>query len=253
MSSPQALGKWVISQVEMMGRQMGSELHRQSSGFTLLELVLATLISALVIGIFSLALSISLRAWERQQNREPSDVPSLLNLLKWQLAQFEPIVIELEGKKHSIFEGTEHSLAFATDYSVRAISKGVPVVARYVFVPGRGELYYAELPLDPYHPEAINGFLQMGLSAAKSWPHFYLTEIAQFSLSYAGEELQTLSPQVDGTSGLPVAVVVSCASKQEPELFSAMMFINSPFNKVTVQSNTGKTVLPTQRIRRQTR
>ena len=252
MSFPQALGKWVISQVEMMGRQMGRELHRQSSGFTLLELVLATLISALVIGIFSVALSISLRAWERQQNREPSDVPGLLNLLKWQLSQFEPITIDFEGNKRSIFDGTEQSLAFATDYSVRAISKGVPVIARYVFVPGRGELYYAELPLDPYHPEAIKEFLQMGLGAAK-WPHFYLTEVSQFSLSYAGEELQTFSPQVDGTSGLPVAVVVTCASKQDPELYSAMMFINSPFNKVTVQGNTGKAILPTQRIRQQTR
>lgn len=248
MSSPQARGKWVIFQVEMVGGQMGSRLHRQCSGFTLLELVLATVISAMVIGVFSVALSISLRAWERQQNREPSDVPSLLNLLKWQLAQFEPTTIQFEGKQLVIFEGTEQSLAFATDYSVRAISKGVPVVARYVFVPGRGELYYAELPLDPYHPEAIKEFLQMGIGATK-WPHFYLTEVAQFSLSYAGEQLQTLSPQVDAASGLPVAVVVSCASKQDPELYSSMMFINSPFNKVTVQSNIGKAILPTKRIR----
>ncbi len=235
-----------------MGRQMGNGLHKQSSGFTLLELVLATLISALVIGIFSVALSISLRAWERQQSREPSDVPSLMNLLKLQLAQFDSTAIEYEGKRVSIFEGSEQSLAFATDYSVRAISKGVPVIVRYVFVPGKGELYYAELPFDPYHPKAIKDFLQMGPGTA-SWPRFYLTEVAQFSLSYIGPDLQTSSPQAGGASGLPSAVAVSCASKQDPELYASLLFINYPFSQVTVQGNTGQAILPTQQIRRQTR
>ena len=65
-------------QGEMVSASQERGVLAGSLGFTLLELVLATLISAIVIGIFSVALSLSLRMWERQQDREPSDVPSLL-------------------------------------------------------------------------------------------------------------------------------------------------------------------------------
>ena len=174
--------------------------------------------------IFSVALSISLRAWERQQNRQPSDVPSLLGLLKYQLATFEPLQVNAEGKKRVIFEGDGHALAFATAYSVRAISKGLPVIARYVFNPGRGELYYAELPLDPYHSESLGKFLQMTPGTSKSSPHFYVTEVAEFSLSYVGKERETLDAAMDGTSGLPAAVMVNCTAKGSPETLPLSCF-----------------------------
>jgi hypothetical protein len=201
-----------------------------------LELVLATLISALVIGIFSVALSISLRSWERQQNRESSDVPSLLQLLKWQLAQFEPVMLKFEGNQRPVFQGDEESLAFATSYSVRAISKGVPVIARYVFVPGRGELYYAEMPFDPYHPESIQKFLQMTPADTKAWPHFYVTEIASFSLSYVGEDRDSSATSVDEDAGVPSAVVVQCAPQADSASLSAVMFVNLPFTKPVLQN-----------------
>jgi len=223
--------------VETVNRRKGNGLFGRSTGFTLVELVLATLISSLVIGIFSVALSISLRAWERQQNREISDTPSLLELLKRQLAQFDPILIQLEGKQRPIFQGDEQSLAFATDYSVRAISKGVPVIARYVFIPGRGELFYAELPLDPYHPEHIQEFLQMSPGKTKSWPHFYLIEVAEFALSYATKEKGEFAGAPDDAAGIPAAVRVSCASRGDSASFSAMMFVNSPFSETAAGSN----------------
>jgi hypothetical protein len=214
-----------------MSRRKERSLLGRSTGFTLVELVLATLISSLVIGIFSVALSVSLRAWERQQNREISDTPSLLELLKRQLAQFDPILIQVDGKQRPIFQGDEHSLAFATDYSVRAISKGVPVIARYVFLPGRGELLYAELPLDPYHPEPIHAFLQMSPGSTKSWPRFYLIEVAEFALSYATKEKGQFAGGTEETGGIPSAVKVDCASRGDSASFTAMMFVNSPFSE----------------------
>jgi hypothetical protein len=233
------------SRIELMSQQTPKGPISHAAGFTLVELVLATLLSALVVGIFSVALSISLRAWERQQNRQPSDVPSLLQLLKWQLAAFEPLQITSQGKKRAAFEGDGQSLAFATAYSVRAISKGLPVIARYVFVPGRGELYYAELFLDPYHPEAIERFLKTNPGDTKSWPHFYVTEVAEFSLSYVGKERETLDPsEMDGTAGVPVAVVVNCSARGSSDAISALMFVNSPFTKLRQGIIGGKANLP---------
>lgn len=221
----------------------------QAAGFTLVELVLATLISALVVSIFSVALSISLRAWERQQNRQPSDVPSLLQLLKWQLAAFEPVQINTEGRKRTVFEGDGQSLAFATAYSIRAISSGIPVVARYLFVPGRGELYYAELPLDPYHDEALNGFLKLSPGASRSWPHFYVTEVAEFGVSYLGKDREAVELSGDETSDLPAAVMVKCTAKGSSETITALMFLNSPFAKTRQQAFGQKAKLPGSRFK----
>jgi hypothetical protein len=228
------------SQAEMMNQQKSKTPLTRSSGFTLLELVLATLISALVIGIFSIALSVSLRVWERQQNRAANDLPSLLELIRLQLAEFDPVLINFEGKQRPIFEGDDQSLSFATDYSVRAISKGVPVIARYLFVPGKGELYYAELPLDPYHPELIQKFLQMNPGDPKSWPHFYLTEVMNFSLSYLGEGQEPPSPSVDSGEGVPRVVRVECTSQEGSVPFATAMFVNSPLSKTALGQKVGK-------------
>jgi hypothetical protein len=224
----------MIFRVETMSQRKGNSPLGQCTGFTLVELVLATLISSLVIGIFSVALSISFRVWERQQNREISDTPSLLELLKRQLAHFDPILIQLDGKQRPIFQGDEQSLTFATDYSVRAISKGVPVIARYVHIPGRGELFYAELPLDPYHPEVIHDFLKMTPGNSKSWPRFYLIEVAEFALSYSTKEKGQFAEQTDDAAGVPAAVRVDCASRGDSASFSTMMFVNAPFSETSV-------------------
>jgi hypothetical protein len=240
-------------QVDAMSRRRENRHLGRSAGFTLVELVLATLISSLVIGIFSVALSISLRAWERQQNREISDTPSLLDLLKRQLAQFDPVAIQVDGKPRSIFQGDEQSLTFATDYSVRAISKGVPVVARYVFLPGRGELFYAELPLDPYHSENIIEFFQMSPGNTKSWPRFYLFEVAEFALTYAIKEKGEFAEVGNNDGGIPNAVTVKCASRGDSAPASAVMFVNSPFTEAAAQNNPARGGLKSKQFNKRNR
>jgi hypothetical protein len=224
----------------MLSQPRAERILAQARGFTLVELVLATVISAMVIGIFSVALSVSLRVWERQQNRQPSDLPSLLALLQWQLAEFEPILIHNEGRQYSIFQGDGQSLAFATDYSIRAISKGVPVIARYVFIPTRGELYYAEMPLDPYHPAPIRRFLQMNPGETGAWPRFTLIQAGDFALSYAGEEGKEALQSIEEGSGIPSVVMVKCATPENTASFFAALPVNSPFTKLTVDSKASK-------------
>ncbi len=68
----------------------------ESRGFTLVELVIATVIASLVMGIVAVALGFSLRIWERRQNQAPSDMPAVIELLKWQLATFEPQPVRID-------------------------------------------------------------------------------------------------------------------------------------------------------------
>lgn len=163
-------------------------LKRTDRGFTLLELVLAMLISSLVMGILSMALGFSLRVWERQYNRKTSDMPAMVDLLKWQLASLNPAPVRSDGESRIIFRGQEHALTFATDHSVRALSHGVPVVARYLFKPAEKKLYYAEIPFDPYHPEPIEQFMKLEPGKKKSWPQFQSTDVTQITFSYGGGE-----------------------------------------------------------------
>jgi len=160
----------------------------QCRGFTLLELMLATVISTLVIGILSVALTFSLRMWERQQDRKPREFPMILELLAMQLADFDatPLSPEL-GASQPLFIGDEQSLVIATDHSVKALSGGVPVVARYIYLPKDKLLYYSEMPLDPYHPEALRDFIDVEPSEKSTWPRFYPVKVDDFSIEYTDD------------------------------------------------------------------
>lgn len=182
----------------MKQKRIGSQ-----GGFTLLELVLATVISALVVGMLATVLSFSLRVWEKQQNQKTSDMPALLELLKWQLANFDPTPLAT-GEGHqmqALFVGDEHSLAFATDHSVRALSKGAPVIARYLYSQNEKKLYYAERPLDPYHPDEMKEFLAMKPGDDKAWPRFFPTDAAEFTLDL-------IRGENEGAGDVPSAIAI---------------------------------------------
>lgn len=186
---------------------------RSNQGFTLLELVLAMLISSLVMGILSVALGFSLRVWERQFDRRTSDMPAMIDLLKWQLASMNPVPVQSEGETRVVFQGKEHSLTFATDISVRALSHGVPVVARYLFKPSEKLLYYAEIPFDPYHPEPIEQFMKLEPAKKKTWPVFQATEALQVTFSFEGGE-GGVEKQWNDEKEIPLAVGVRWSDRE---------------------------------------
>lgn len=200
----------------------------QADGFTLVELVLATLISTLVIAILSVALTFSMKMWERQRNRQVSELPMLIELLAMQLVSFDSTPLQSElGSAKKLFVGDEHSLTLATDYSVRAISGGIPVVARYVYEPREKVLYYAEMPMDPYHDEPLREFLAMKPGDKSSWPRFYPIDVEEFSLLYLGEEDESYGEVWNEEQSIPIAVLIKWTSAGES--FSRMVAPNLLF------------------------
>lgn len=195
------------------------ESHRGDRGFTLLELVLATFISSMVIAIASMSLSFSLRVWERHQERESVDGPQLIELLNYQMGFFESLPLRYDDKTLPFFVGDEHSLALATDYSVRSLSKGAPVIARYVYDPDEKKLYYAEIPLDPYHPEPLEEFMKRDPTQEKDSsdesPVFYFVEMQEFSFEFIDAEDEETEISGEDKLSLPAAVLVKWSLKED--------------------------------------
>lgn len=195
-------------------RWVGTRFRRgpADSGFTLVELVLATFISGLVIAVVSAALSFSLRLWERNQYRNPAGGPQLLDLLSLQIGTFYPFPVQFDEGQRALFIGTADSLLLATGYSVRALSQGAPVLARYVYVQPEQKIYYAEMPLDPYHPERIKDFLSASPGGGGPGAiRFFAVEAAAWGFGFWDSEAEDYAEQWQNPNGLPILVRVAGA------------------------------------------
>ncbi len=225
MSDPNPAGRWA---------------GLDATGFTLVELVIATLISSLVMGIVAVALGFSLRIWERQQSQAPSDMPSVIQLLKWQLATFEPHPVRIEQESVPVFMGDDHSLTFATTHSVKAITRGAPVVARYVFVPGDKALYYAEIPFDPYHSEMLEEFMKAMPGKGRKRGGFFSTAVAEVAFSYAEDgESEGFEEKWGEDRTVPGVVLVSWTPDGQERVIHAMV-PNSLFPRRTEEGAFGE-------------
>jgi prepilin-type N-terminal cleavage/methylation domain-containing protein len=203
-----------------------------SSGFTLVELLIATFIASLVIGIMATSLSFALRVWERNHGAEPGDqeIVRLLEVMTLQLGTFNPTPIALGTDKESqpVFVGNRQALSLSTNYSLKAISKGVPVISRYVFVPGSKRFYYAELPFDPYHPDPVERFLKQKPDTRDSWPRFYAMDmnLIDFAISYRGKDGEGFAETWEDTSSLPQAIMVKVALRRGSKTVHITRVIN---------------------------
>ncbi|MGA2938295.1 MAG: prepilin-type N-terminal cleavage/methylation domain-containing protein [Syntrophobacteraceae bacterium] len=200
------------------------------TGFTLIELILATAISALVVGILSVCFSFALRVWQSTQNQKPDLTFQLTDLLNRQLAECDPKPIRFTGSVHPVFAGQPNSIAFVTSHSVKAISQGVPVVARYSYDSNSRVLYYSELLLDPYHPGSIEKFLA-GRSSGKqdTAVRTYGVNFQEFVLAYADKESREFSQSWETADQLPVEVLVRWRA-QDSVVHARACMVNSPFS-----------------------
>jgi len=209
---------------------------RNESGFTLIELVLATLISALVMGIMSACLSFALRAWESTQKKQPDHSAALVDLLKLQLSEFDPTPIRFEEGPHPLFRGNANTLVFATGHSVKAISGGVPVIARYTYDKSSKVLLYSELPLDPYHPGTIKQFTRAkSTGGEKEKFRSYRVDVADFSLSYGVKDKDQFIEKWEREDVLPNSVLLNWTT-WDGRVFGQLLMVNSPFPIETQQA-----------------
>jgi hypothetical protein len=192
--------------------------HWREAGFTLLELVIATFIAALVVGTLAATLTVTLRIWERHRGSEGAghEVTRILELLALQLATFNAHPVSLEEERQPVFRGDARSLTFATNTSLMALSRAVPIVARYVYIPEKKKLYYAELPFDPYHGELIEEFISRDLSQRNIGPRYHELEsdVLEWSLSYLPRESNDYRESSEEFTELPQSIRVRVSARQ---------------------------------------
>ncbi|MGC8490436.1 MAG: PulJ/GspJ family protein [Syntrophobacteraceae bacterium] len=201
-------------------------------GFTLIELMVATAISALVIGIISVCLSFSLRVWQKTVRAKPDHTLLMAELLQRQLSQCDPRPINFEHGSRPLFQGKSDSICFITSDSVKAISKGVPVAVRYTYDPGSRVLSYAELVMDPYRTQALEQFAAGG-SPSGTQVRAYRVDFPKFSLAYAGKEAREFSGSWLSTEALPVEILLKWKGV-DGVAHSMVCMVNSPF---AIESN----------------
>jgi len=201
------------------------------SGFTLIELILATAISALVIGILTVCFSFTLRIWLSAQDQRSDEAFQLADLLKRQLSELDPTPVRFtDSSVHPLFTGQQNSIAFVTNHSVKAISQGVPVVAHYTYDPNTKVLSYSELLMDPYHPALMERFLADRSSLGKETQvRSYGVGFQEFVLAYAGKDSKEFSRSWDSASELPVEVLLLWKGK-DSVIHARICMLNAPFS-----------------------
>jgi hypothetical protein len=166
---------------------------------------------------------------------DPGDqeIVRLLEVMTMQLGTFNPTPMALkeDKKKQLLFFAGQHALSFATNYSIKSISKGAPVVSRYLYLPGSKRLYYAELPMDPYHQEPLNKFLKEKPTDKETWPRYYAMEMELTSLSFAyrGRDADNFGETWEETTQLPQAILVKLSVRQGPKTIQYTRIINPHF------------------------
>jgi prepilin-type N-terminal cleavage/methylation domain-containing protein len=215
------------------------------TGFTLLELIIASAISAVVIGILSACFAFALRVWVRVEDERPDPSFQMADLLERQLAECDPTPLKFAESVHPVFAGRANFIAFATAHSVKAISHGVPVIARYDWDSKDGVLYYSELIMDPFHTKSIEEFLAGKPGAAEKFKvRSYGVNFREFTMSYAGKESKQYTESWDSSDDVPMEVLVKWKG-QDTAGHARRFMVNAPFSievqKAQVQSGVAAT------------
>ncbi len=198
-------------------------------GFTLIELIVATAISALVIGIVSVCLSFVLRVWQKTANSKPDQTFRMVELLERQLAECDPTPINFEHGSRPLFVGSSNSICFITAHSVKAISKGVPVAVRYTYDSGSGVLSYSELVLNPYRPESLKEFAAgKDPSGQFGEVRSYKVDFPKLAFSYAGKDAGAFSESWDSAGDLPLEILLSWEGADRAA-HAIVCMVNAPF------------------------
>ncbi len=130
------------------------KMKRCNFGFTLIELVIAITIGAMVMGILVYSLSITLKTWEKAKKPPDTAIDSLLDLLATQIIHASKDIPE-----KFIFRGKSNLLAFTTNFSVMGLSMNTEVLACYKYDEQGKKLLYRQEIITRGEEEKLNKFI----------------------------------------------------------------------------------------------
>lgn len=137
-------------------------------GFTLVEVMVALAIMAIIVSVAFSGLTIGLNSWDRGSKEIDSfdRRATIERLLKRQLAQASPMQFKINDQAFVLFRGSNRRLEFISDYS---LADGPADFRKIDYATENGSFLYGEKHLFGYVPaeneepptEAIAGFGQV--------------------------------------------------------------------------------------------
>jgi|GEM_PF-3948321 len=155
---------------------MGKQLNLASSyplslsekAFTLMELLIAITIGAMVMAIIATAFHVSVANWERvRKSNDRLQVFQIADLLANQLLHLRKRPIPARGRNRTAFYGKERELLFVTDYSLLGLFRNNSVIVSARFDDNEKILVYRQMLLNPRgdFQDFIGNFLEGRITA----------------------------------------------------------------------------------------
>lgn len=179
-------------------------IHSGEEGFTLVEALVALMLSVLVLSFLSAGLHFSLKAWRTSDNFDRlSQVEAARGFLRRMLASAEPVRVRgKDGELRLAFTGDSRRLEFVTTLPERHVKAGLYGVTLYLEPEDvgsqAGQTFTLKIRIAPFHA---------GQSASQVHETSLLTGIQIFEISYFGDLTEDLKPdwhpEWEQNSGLP--------------------------------------------------
>jgi len=118
-----------------------SSLRRDSSGFTLLELIISIAILGLIVVIVGGAMKLGIQSVERGEKRIDAleRIRTSLNVIEAQIQCMTGLTYDDNGEKKRYFKADRDSLQFSTNYSIWGGQRGYTIVSYDVGTDNNGK------------------------------------------------------------------------------------------------------------------
>jgi prepilin-type N-terminal cleavage/methylation domain-containing protein len=112
-----------------------------SRGFTLLELLIAIAMTAIIVVIVAGAMKLSIRSVDRGEKRIDAleRIRTSINIVEAQIQSMTGLTYDDNGEKKHYFKAARDSLKFSTDYSIWGGQRGYTVVSYTVVTGNNGK------------------------------------------------------------------------------------------------------------------
>lgn len=161
--------------------------YSEEEGFTLVEALVALMLSVLVLSFLSAGLHFSLKAWQTSDNFDRmSQVEAARDFLRRTLAAAEPVRVRgKDGELRLAFTGDSRRLEFVTALPERHVKAGLYEVTLYLEPEDvgsqAGRTFTLKIRIAPFHA---------GQSASQVHETSLLTGIQIFEINYFGDLIE---------------------------------------------------------------
>ena len=199
---------------------------RHPRGFTLMEVVIAITVGAMVMGILSVALSLSIKAWERSRKPFKTEIYDLMDLLSTQLVFLNTSPITYRSGTGPLFIGRKNEIFFATNFSPMGRSMNCPVIVHYRFDEEKHSISYRQMVMPGTVPEGstlVDDFIN---TQKESEALMTVPSVAAFSFKYFDQE-SGQAIEIWGKPGsFPVKILVEARLPEGQEVVTRSSYPN---------------------------